>query len=133
MSYQSALEAAGCTVIDFRQFGSYQGDWFAIVRYKGTIGVIQGAYGSCSGCDAFESEFNDSYSSDDTDEEYAARLKKFGEGYLTTGWISIDEALTYAGKHEEWDMSAADMTGWLQSLKNAHFANKLKDVLNDKA
>src|SRR5574340_1404036 len=57
MSYQEAMEAAGAEVVAFEQFGSYQGAWRAKVRYKGETGWVQGSYGSCSGCDAFEAEF----------------------------------------------------------------------------
>lgn len=57
MSYEEALQAAGAEVLEFEQFGSYQGDWWAKVRYKDELGWVQGSYGSCSGCDAFESEF----------------------------------------------------------------------------
>jgi hypothetical protein len=29
--YQRALEAAGADIIEFQEFGSYQGDWFAVL------------------------------------------------------------------------------------------------------
>ena len=35
MSYQMALEMAGATVLEYKEFGSYQGDWFAKVEYQG--------------------------------------------------------------------------------------------------
>ena len=57
MSYESALRAAGAKVLEFEYFGSYQGDWYALVEYNHEIGWICGSYGSCSGCDAFEGEF----------------------------------------------------------------------------
>lgn len=131
MSYQAALEAAGATVHDYREFGSYQGDWFAIVSYKGTNGVIQGAFGSCSGCDAFEGEFEGSYPQDDTPEELeelAGRMKKFGEGYLHS-MMSIDEAVKYAEKDADWDHDAKAMVQWVRNLRNLQFANKLEVVL----
>lgn len=106
MSYQSALTAAGATVIDTKYTGSYQGTWGTIVEYKGKRGLVIGSYGSCSYCDAFQSEF-DRYGSDEiqfnedgsytsdwgdeirTKEEYDAqqidyqkRLSDFGERYL---------------------------------------------------
>lgn len=79
MSYQSALEAAGVTVHDFKEFGSYQGEWVAYVTFEGETGFITGGYGSCSGCDAFESEFG---WGDDKEENYQQRLADFGRGYL---------------------------------------------------
>lgn len=78
MSYESALKAAGVEVIEFVHFGSYQGDWLALIRDNGVIGVAEGCYGSCSYCDAFESEFG----YDDEGEDYQERLADFGRGYL---------------------------------------------------
>lgn len=80
MSYSSALEAAGCTVLEFEHFGSYQGEWLAVVDHQGGFGVIEGSYGSCSGCDAFEAEFGWGVCSDDDDDK--ERLASFGESYL---------------------------------------------------
>ena len=57
MSYQEAMEAAGATVHEFREFGSSQGDWIARVTFAGTTGYASGSYGSCSACDSFEAEF----------------------------------------------------------------------------
>jgi len=58
MSYQLALEKAGATVLDFKHFGSYQGTWLAFVEYNGEKGIVEGSFGSCSGCDAFQAEFD---------------------------------------------------------------------------
>lgn len=103
--YNRALVAAGCTVIDFEVFGSYQGEWLAqVVMPSGDVRFIKGYYGSCSGCDAFEAEFGfDSHYVEDHDgkstyhsdyqdafpykgcekcDAWWAKLKKFGEGYL---------------------------------------------------
>ena len=57
MGYSETLEAAGAKVLAFQEFGSYQGNWYAVVDYNGEIGVAEGSYGSCSVCDAFEAEF----------------------------------------------------------------------------
>src|ERR1041385_38155 len=101
MSYQKALEAAGAKVIDFKEFGSYQGDWFAFLD-DGQI--VSGSYGSCSGCDAYQAEFG---YSDEPEErggkyfkgwgkeitkveydklitEYQTKLSNFGQSYLTS-------------------------------------------------
>lgn len=72
MGYESALIAAGADIKVFKEFGSYQGDWFAILNNGN---VVHGAYGSCSGCDAFQAEFD----YDDKDEE---KLAAFGKSYL---------------------------------------------------
>ena len=79
MSYESALEAAGAVVHEFKHFGDYQGSWYALVTYKGEQGWISGSYGSCSGCDAFEAEFGWSVRDQP---DYQCKLKSFGEGYL---------------------------------------------------
>lgn len=102
MGYTKALEAAGATVYDWKQFGSYQGTWIAEVALpNGRQGLIKGYYGSCSGCDAFEAEF--SYDihdyQDHTDgtgryesefvpgctkcQEHFEKLKYFGERYFS--------------------------------------------------
>ena len=79
-NYESALRAAGCEVLQFEEFGSYQGEWFALVDHGGDLGVVSGRYGSCSGCDAFEAEFG--WGEDEESEEYAVRLADFGASYL---------------------------------------------------
>lgn len=79
MSYSEALVAAGCEVLDFKTTGSYQGEWYALVSYEGEIGLVEGSYGSCSYCDAFEAEFN--YGDTET-EDYQERLADFGKTYL---------------------------------------------------
>jgi len=58
MGYQLALEKAGANVLDFQEFGSYQGTWLAFVEYNGEKGIVECSYGSCSGCDAFQAEFD---------------------------------------------------------------------------
>jgi hypothetical protein len=57
MGYSHALEAAGAKVLGYRCAGSYQGMWGAVIIYNGKLGLVTGAYGSCSVCDAFEGEF----------------------------------------------------------------------------
>ena len=85
MSYQSALEAAGAEVLEFEEFGSYQGEWLALVRVGGVLGVAEGCYGSCSGCDSFEAEFG---WNDRDAENYEQRLADFGNGYLPAWTLS---------------------------------------------
>jgi hypothetical protein len=55
--YKLALELAGAEVLKYAEFGSYQGDWLAKVRYEGKEGWVNDYFGSCSGCDAFLGEF----------------------------------------------------------------------------
>ena len=56
--YKTCLELAGANVLAFETFGSYQGDWLAFVVHNGQKGIVKGSYGSCTVCDAFQSEFN---------------------------------------------------------------------------
>lgn len=79
MSYIDALEAAGCEVLEYGYTGSYQGDWYALVKYKDEVGIVTGSYGSCSYCDTFEAEFN---YDDNGKPDYQERLAAFGETYL---------------------------------------------------
>lgn len=57
MSYKLTLEKAGAKVLDFESFGSYQGTWLAYVEFNNQKGIVRGYFGSCSYCDAFQSEF----------------------------------------------------------------------------
>ena len=111
MSYKLALEAAGVTVNDFQEFGSYQGAWVAHVTYGGEKGFIVGSYGSCSGCDAFESEFG---YSDDTKEDYQDRLADFGRGYLPI--VTAEVALS--NFNPEWGQDEQEATDWINARTN---------------
>src|SRR5574340_992130 len=120
MSYQEAMEAAGAEVVAFEQFGSYQGDWWAKVRYKGETGWVQGSYGSCSGCDAFEAEFGwyedacDEHHRHQTDcdacqeaaASYRQRLAEFGRSYLDDLLLTQGRAEEEAARYIEWDSKA---------------------------
>ena len=111
MSYEEAMTAAGANVLRFEQFGSYQGDWFALVQYNSETGWVHGSYGSCSGCDAFEGEFG---WSDHERADYQERLADFGRGYLD-GLLTQEQALAEARRYIEWDSDAADMVAFLEA------------------
>ena len=107
MSYELALEAAGCDVIEYVEFGSYQGEWLALVKYDGQCGIVEGSYGSCSGCDSFQAEFG---WYDDERDDYQERLKSFGEGYLPA--LPIAHYISQLEKRVddfEWDSEAKEM------------------------
>lgn len=142
MGYIGALEAAGAVVLADSHFGSYQGDWLALVDYKGKRGFVHGGYGSCSGCDAFEAEFG--YSDNGCDEHrynpqsecaeckaetdsYNARLAEFGRGYLECGDGEVDLAdyestLANLSRNVEWDYEAPQMVAWVEGLKDTYNA-----------
>lgn len=46
LNYQGALEVAGAMVLAYESFGSYQGDWWVLVKFRGKTGWIQGSFGS---------------------------------------------------------------------------------------
>ncbi len=131
MSYNQALEAAGAEVLESKYFGSYQGDWFALVKRNGTRQWVHGSYGSCSGCDAFEAEFDfdgddrgcEDHRYDKQDNctacaersaDYARRLATFGASYLDSA-MTQDEAEKYASQHLEWDSEAQEMLDFLKA------------------
>ncbi len=136
MSYESALKAAGADVHCFEQFGSYQGDWWAKVTYKGMTGWVNGSYGSCSHCDAFSAEFGykagcqiafeeHTYCPEDScsdckssKEDYDRRLIAFGEGYLEN-ILSQEQAEAKAAENIEWDLDAGEMLQWIKSERDA--------------
>ena len=102
MSYQDALTAAGAKVIAFESFGDWQGSWVALVEYKGERGWVQGSFGSCDHCDAFQAEFG-WFAKEE--EDYQQRLADFGRTYLD----ALESTDYTAGKFEEdadWDGEA---------------------------
>lgn len=114
--YEAALWAAGVKVLGFEQFGSYQGEWWAKIEFPDhQVGFVNGGYGSCSGCDAFEAEFG--YSSDD-DPGYLHKLKDFGRDYLTNV-STYEQAVAAAAENSEWDSEAPKMVEWIEQQGNA--------------
>ena len=130
--YQKALEAAGATVHAFESFGSYQGDWFAKVTFKGVSGWAHGSYGSCSGCDSFQAEFGnldtncDVHRWDGITEETkecqdcAACSRKFQERTAAFGLTYLDPLLTQqqaeavAKQKAEWSLEDKEALDWLK-------------------
>lgn len=55
-SYESLLELAlgERQVVFFLTDTDYQGDWVAFVTDGSRVGLVEGSFGSCSGCDALE-------------------------------------------------------------------------------
>jgi hypothetical protein len=131
MSYHDSLIAAGAKVFEFEEFGDYQGTWYALVEYKGQKGLVKGYYGSCSGCDAFESEFEEFgfYNKRDKN-EYNERLKEFGESYLCD-IITPEEALKECEKASSWDLESKDMVRFLKQLHNMEFNDKLMKEIEE--
>lgn len=141
MSYEKALIAAGAEIKEYIEFGSYQGTWMALLM-DGRI--VEGSYGSCSGCDAFEAEFgwNDrileqhedgkyyKYSYADPEDEITKeeaekhntaiheRLVSFGQSYLNDAQ-SLEMAISrYTEKcNQEYAWSDdKEILDWLKSI-----------------
>lgn len=74
MGYAHALRTAGAEVVDFKEIGSYQGTWGAVVDFQGQRSLVTGYYGSCSVCDAYQAQFgwssDEPYYNHETDKYY---------------------------------------------------------------
>jgi len=53
--YIDLIKSANLEVIDHLTMGEYQGDLLMIVKKDNQFGMIVAGFGSCSGCDAFQS------------------------------------------------------------------------------
>ena len=114
--YDAALQAAGARVLAFESFGDWQGSWVALVEYRGERGWVQGSFGSCDHCDAFDAEFGwDAEEQDD----YQQRLAAFGRTYL-----DVLESTDYiAGRFEEdadWDWESESAGHWVRKVGARH-------------
>jgi len=143
--YKEALQVAGADVLAYKTFGSYQGDWWAKVRYNGQVRYVHGYYGSCSGCDRIASALDSHNSGDDyhwsTDLDFLEenrgtcegckiaynKLKDIGEDYLENdSYLTLEEAIDKASEHLDWDLDAQSMVDWLKGLKNKKFLGEMK-------
>lgn len=117
--YHWALEKACATVHAFKEFGSYQGDWYAKVSYEGKDGWSQGSYGSCSGCDSFQAELSSDYDENYSDLGYRKEsVIKFGKEYLEE-IVSKEDALKEAKRNIEWDMDAENIVKFMEDNEDA--------------
>lgn len=121
MSYEQALAAAGAQVISFESFGSWQGEWVALVDYRGERGWVQGSFGSCSHCDSFEAEFGWGFDEDgeETEGQYQARLASFGESYLG-GLQTTQQVVSQFEELAEWDSDAEDAILWIRETQQTY-------------
>ncbi len=128
MGYSEALEAAGCKILAFEEFGSYQGTWLAFVEYKGQKGIVEGSYGSCSGCDAFEAEFG---LSEDVHEENGKYYKSWYGCANENNEISKKEyeELKKAADKKLADFGASYLSGGLYD--KAHYEKHLAGLDGD--
>ena len=116
MSYNTALKAAGFTLLDYKRFGDYQGEWVAeVITPDGVHGYIHDWYGSCSVCDAFEADVGWEPWGDDEDEqkEYDAKVEQFGKKYIDTQ-ITKEQVLNSVSSWHKDEVSA-----WLREKTDA--------------
>lgn len=112
-SYHWALLEVGAEVHAFQDFGSYQGDWLAKVTYKGKTGWIHDYYGSCSGCDNFEDECDNTSR---TKKAWHSFAVKFCKDYLDD-IRTYEDVLETCSKNTNWDTDAKDMIKFLKENK----------------
>jgi len=72
----------GKPCIVFECFGSYSGDWVAVLDSGRNIELWKGYYGSCSGCDFLEAE-KDTWQSEEISDEKARNFFKEDKAFLT--------------------------------------------------
>lgn len=120
MSYKAALVKAGAVVHAMEAFGDWTGSWWAFVTYKGKTGWVSGAYGSCSGCDAFVGEFGDGVDYDGNiidPADYDKRLAAFGSDYLEYGLMTQEEAEAKAQLNDHWDVEADKVLHYIKQYR----------------
>jgi len=130
MGYQTAMEMAGAKVLEVKQFGSYQGEWWALVEYQDKKGWVNGSYGSCSGRDAFQAEFgysahlhqDNNYCNPMYDgfvdncencQDVKQRLMDFGKSYLEHT-MTQEQAIKAASENLAWDFEAQEMVDFIK-------------------
>lgn len=98
MSYEQAFAAVeGVTVEWCKYIGSYSGTLLAKLSIAGQEGprYVLSEFGSCSGCDAYEAEF-------DWDEPTAEQLASFARTYIDAA-LTLDEVIAkLLPKPDEW-------------------------------
>lgn len=57
--YEIVAWARGQLALLYHEFGSYSGQWLLLARDPSHYFLYKDWYGSCSGCDSFEAEFDD--------------------------------------------------------------------------
>jgi hypothetical protein len=110
-SYRESLVAAGAQVIEFANFGDWQGSWLALVEYQGQRGWVQGYFGSCNYCDAFEAAFD--WDSDFVCEDVQQRLAQFGRNYLND-LQTTEEVLREYDRDSVWDSDSEQAASWVR-------------------
>lgn len=104
-SYRELAEAVCEEVYCFGEFGSYQGDWWAKIKYNGQIGWIHGYYGTCAYCDWLSAN-------------YKLSEKKLKQEFITEYLDNIlnqEQAEKEASRNIDWDLDAQDMLNFIKN------------------
>lgn len=75
-------------LLAYEEFGSYQGDYIAILQDGDAIKIYKGNYGSCSGCDWLEAEKD--WESGEISDEKIADFVKDDKPFLTLDRAGIE-------------------------------------------
>lgn len=107
-TYEDLLKDICEEVYCYDEFGSYQGDWFAKVKYNGKICWIHGWYGSCSCCDWLQAQ------------DFNGNIKQsFITEYLEPSMIlTQEEAEKEASKNIDWDSEAENVLAFIKKHKS---------------
>lgn len=104
-SYEDCFAAYPETkVIEARYYGSYQGKFLCKIEHKGEILYIHDWYGSCSGCDSFQSDFN---SWDDGYDE--KKVLDFAKPYIESAMTREQTIAMLEKSTDEWDDEEKEM------------------------
>jgi len=117
MSYEESLVAAGARVLAFGHFGDWQGSWVALVEYQGQRGWVQGFFGSCDYCDAFQSQF--SWDSDFACEDVQEQLAQFGRTYLDD-LQTTEQILRQYDADADWDEESENVAFWIRETEQTY-------------
>jgi hypothetical protein len=104
-SYEGCIaQFPGVEVIEAKYYGSYQGEFLCKIKKDGEVLYIHDWYGSCSGCDSFEREFD--YEYDGVPKEKAV---EFARPYVDAA-LPRDQMLAYLYKNSgDWDDEKKEM------------------------
>jgi len=102
-SYTLVAEARGQTVLFFRRFGDYQGEWLLFAKDNSQYYIYRDSYGSCSGCDPLEAANFDYDWESSAPGNYSAndpKVQEFIADYEPFLVMSRDAALSLAMRED---------------------------------
>lgn len=117
-TYEELLEDICEEVYCYKEFGSYQGDWFAKVKYNKKICWIHGWYGSCCCCDWLQSQ--------DFTEDDDIIKQNFITQYLEPSMIfTQEEAENEASKNIDWDYEAEAVLTFIKKHRDDGYIGEI--------